>query len=80
MERVWAYVTIQQLLEEQEEYKNTSAKSKALELALKYSFVTPLTSLVVVKPNDTNSQANLGAADKVKPHRPYMPGISFLRF
>ncbi|XP_052123133.1 inter-alpha-trypsin inhibitor heavy chain H4 isoform X5 [Frankliniella occidentalis] len=30
-------------------------KQKALELALKYSFVTPLTSLVVVKPNETKT-------------------------
>lgn len=30
-------------------------KKRALELALKYSFVTPLTSLVVVKPNETRA-------------------------
>ncbi|PSN48670.1 hypothetical protein C0J52_04778, partial [Blattella germanica] len=61
MERMWAYLTIQQLLEEDKakdynhEDKNQTSpeKQKALEIALKYSFVTPLTSLVVVKPNET---------------------------
>nr|CAD7446721.1 unnamed protein product [Timema bartmani] len=61
MERLWAYLTIQQLLEKDEVKSppkvNTTSpnKKRALELALKYSFVTPLTSLVVVKPNETTS-------------------------
>nr|CAD7261805.1 unnamed protein product [Timema shepardi] len=61
MERLWAYLTIQQLLEKDKVDSppevNTSSpnKKRALELALKYSFVTPLTSLVVVKPNETTS-------------------------
>nr|CAD7261807.1 unnamed protein product [Timema shepardi] len=61
MERLWAYLTIQQLLEKDKvdsppEVNTTSPnKERALELALKYSFVTPLTSLVVVKPNETTS-------------------------
>nr|CAD7428447.1 unnamed protein product [Timema monikensis] len=61
MERLWAYLTIQQLLEKDKvdsppEVNTTSPnKKRALELALKYSFVTPLTSLVVVKPNETTS-------------------------
>ncbi|KAJ9587862.1 hypothetical protein L9F63_018696, partial [Diploptera punctata] len=60
MERLWAYLTIQQLLEkdaakdiDHNDKNQTSEKRQALELALKYSFVTPLTSLVVVKPNET---------------------------
>jgi hypothetical protein len=44
--------------------ENSTAKAKALELALEYSFVTPLTSLVVVKPNDTITSA---APEKIKP-------------
>nr|BAH72843.1 ACYPI002825 [Acyrthosiphon pisum] len=44
--------------------ENSTEKAKALELALKYSFVTPLTSLVVVKPNDTTTSA---APEKIKP-------------
>uniref|UniRef100_A0A2S2PTV4 Clip domain-containing protein n=2 Tax=Schizaphis graminum TaxID=13262 RepID=A0A2S2PTV4_SCHGA len=44
--------------------ENSTAKAKALELALEYSFVTPLTSLVVVKPNDTATSAS---PEKIKP-------------
>ncbi|XP_067013871.2 inter-alpha-trypsin inhibitor heavy chain H4 isoform X10 [Anabrus simplex] len=79
LEKLWAYLTIQQLLEEEEansedkhflssddgknkteaeleaKKKFEEAKKKALELALQYSFVTRLTSLVVVKPNETSS-------------------------
>ncbi|KAJ4437658.1 hypothetical protein ANN_17803 [Periplaneta americana] len=63
MERLWAYLTIQQLLDEdtRKDYdhsdKNQTSpeKERALQLALKYSFVTPLTSLVVVKPNETKA-------------------------
>ncbi|CAB3231305.1 unnamed protein product [Arctia plantaginis] len=62
LERLWSYLTIKQLLDKKDaeedspasDDKNTPEK-KALELALKYSFVTPLTSLVVVKPNATNA-------------------------
>ncbi|XP_051840876.1 inter-alpha-trypsin inhibitor heavy chain H1 [Antechinus flavipes] len=66
IERLWAYLTIQQLLE-----KRTKANSKkevddlsakALELSLKYKFVTPLTSMVITKPGDSDEQ--LAIADK----------------
>ena len=62
-QRLWAYLTIKELLnkrlisddaEEKEEFEE-----RALNLSLKYHFVTPLTSLVVVKPdgsNDTTSE------------------------
>ncbi|XP_025062555.1 inter-alpha-trypsin inhibitor heavy chain H3 isoform X2 [Alligator sinensis] len=64
-ERLWAYLTIQQLLEKRiaatgEEKENLTAK--ALELSLKYKFVTPLTSMIVTKPEDYDNQA--GLADK----------------
>ncbi|NXU52036.1 ITIH4 inhibitor, partial [Turnix velox] len=53
LERLWAYLTIQQLLEKsvsaQEEDQRT-LEAQALELSLQYSFVTPLTSMVVTKP------------------------------
>ncbi|KAJ9598936.1 hypothetical protein L9F63_010530, partial [Diploptera punctata] len=63
LERLWAFLTIQQLLEQHDlqpedgnnSTENNTAKKKALQLALKYSFVTPVTSLVVVKPNDTHA-------------------------
>uniref|UniRef100_A0A8D0D3Y5 Inter-alpha-trypsin inhibitor heavy chain H3 n=1 Tax=Sander lucioperca TaxID=283035 RepID=A0A8D0D3Y5_SANLU len=52
-ERLWAYLTIQQLLENRSkgtEDENANATAKALEMSLHYSFVTPLTSMVVTKP------------------------------
>ncbi|XP_070793134.1 inter-alpha-trypsin inhibitor heavy chain H3-like [Pituophis catenifer annectens] len=57
IERFWAYLTIQQLLEacavaQGDEKENITAK--ALELSLKYKFVTPLTSMVVTKPEGNN--------------------------
>ncbi|NXD64137.1 ITIH4 inhibitor, partial [Eolophus roseicapillus] len=55
IERLWAYLTIQQLLEKsisaQEEDQKT-LEAQVLELSLRYSFVTPLTSMVVTKPAD----------------------------
>ncbi|XP_039627081.1 inter-alpha-trypsin inhibitor heavy chain H3-like [Polypterus senegalus] len=57
-ERLWAYLTIEQLLEKRtsgsEEEKN-STTSKALQLSLQYNFVTPLTSMVVTKPSEEDS-------------------------
>uniref|UniRef100_A0A8B9TIU3 Inter-alpha-trypsin inhibitor heavy chain H4 n=1 Tax=Anas platyrhynchos TaxID=8839 RepID=A0A8B9TIU3_ANAPL len=53
IERLWAYLTIQQLLEKsisaQEEHQK-ALEARALELSLQYGFVTPLTSMVVTKP------------------------------
>lgn len=56
LERLWAYLTVKQLLDERESTdKKKELTKKALDLALKYSFVTDITSLVVVKPNETSS-------------------------
>ncbi|KDR14085.1 Inter-alpha-trypsin inhibitor heavy chain H4 [Zootermopsis nevadensis] len=68
MERLWAYLTIQQLLED-DDASTSPGKQRALELALTYSFVTPLTSLVVVRPdNETRpvepEEASFAAADR----------------
>ncbi|KAJ8955627.1 hypothetical protein NQ318_001458 [Aromia moschata] len=52
LERLWAYLTVKQT--DSAENK-TELTKKALDLALKYSFVTDVTSLVVVKPNDTSA-------------------------
>uniref|UniRef100_A0A8B9TK16 Inter-alpha-trypsin inhibitor heavy chain H3 n=1 Tax=Anas platyrhynchos TaxID=8839 RepID=A0A8B9TK16_ANAPL len=64
IERLWAYLTIEQLLEKRhvtrEEKENLTAE--VLDLSLKYKFVTPLTSMVVTKPEDYDNQA--GIADK----------------
>uniref|UniRef100_H0UTK9 Inter-alpha-trypsin inhibitor heavy chain 4 n=1 Tax=Cavia porcellus TaxID=10141 RepID=H0UTK9_CAVPO len=53
MERLWAYLTIQQLLENSvsaSDAESKALKSRALNLSLNYNFVTPLTSMVVTKP------------------------------
>ncbi|XP_052747543.1 inter-alpha-trypsin inhibitor heavy chain H3-like [Bicyclus anynana] len=51
LERLWAYLTIKQLLDNRED---NEAEKKALDIALKYTFVTPLTSLVVTAPTEYN--------------------------
>ncbi|MBN3311838.1 ITIH3 inhibitor, partial [Atractosteus spatula] len=66
-ERLWAYLTIQQLLNKRgsgtpEARSNMTAR--ALELSLQYSFVTPLTSMVVTKPQDDEDKDAL-IADKL---------------
>ncbi|NXF06795.1 ITIH3 inhibitor, partial [Smithornis capensis] len=65
IERLWAYLTIEQLLEKRiaatgEEKENLTAE--ALALSLKYKFVTPLTSMVVTKPEENDNED--GIADK----------------
>eukprot|EP00069_Balaena_mysticetus_P018578 bmy_11573T0 len=65
IERLWAYLTIEQLLERRknahgEEKENLTAQ--ALDLSLKYHFVTPLTSMVVTKPEDNENKTAI--ADK----------------
>ncbi|XP_077308313.1 inter-alpha-trypsin inhibitor heavy chain H3-like isoform X1 [Lithobates pipiens] len=66
-ERLWAYLTIQQLLEKRV-YADTSEKerlkARALELSLKFKFVTPLTSMVVTKPEQKDEKAQTLVADK----------------
>ncbi|XP_008318550.1 inter-alpha-trypsin inhibitor heavy chain H3-like isoform X1 [Cynoglossus semilaevis] len=52
-ERLWAYLTIQQLLDKSKSgdpAEKVNATAKALEMSLQYNFVTPLTSMVVTKP------------------------------
>ncbi|XP_056665284.1 LOW QUALITY PROTEIN: inter-alpha-trypsin inhibitor heavy chain H6, partial [Monodelphis domestica] len=53
---LWAYVTIQRLLEGRLEANDSTHRSvlveKALNLSLHFHFVTPLTSLVVVRPEE----------------------------
>ncbi|XP_016331786.1 inter-alpha-trypsin inhibitor heavy chain H3-like [Sinocyclocheilus anshuiensis] len=52
-ERLWAYLTIQQLLDKREKCSpedEENITAEALDLSLRYNFVTPLTSMVVTKP------------------------------
>lgn len=55
IERLWAYLTLKQLLEERDQADDkTGPTQEALKIAKKYSFVSDVTSLVVVKPNETH--------------------------
>ncbi|XP_069823234.1 inter-alpha-trypsin inhibitor heavy chain H3-like [Dendropsophus ebraccatus] len=66
-ERLWAYLTIQQLLEKRL-YADPSEKAnltaQALDLSLKFKFVTPLTSMVVTKPEEKEKEEETLIADK----------------
>ncbi|XP_073681475.1 inter-alpha-trypsin inhibitor heavy chain H3-like isoform X2 [Garra rufa] len=65
MQRLWAYLTVKQLLERQVLLKGQEKedeKKEALKLSLKYQFVTPLTSMVVTKPQE----GEVEIADKPK--------------
>ncbi|XP_023954995.2 inter-alpha-trypsin inhibitor heavy chain H4 isoform X2 [Bicyclus anynana] len=81
LERLWAYLTIKQLLDKRDagdtslselgdDGPKESPEKKALAIALKFSFVTPLTSLVVVRLNKTDvKDENLVDAETVdEPH------------
>ncbi|XP_028816837.1 inter-alpha-trypsin inhibitor heavy chain H3-like [Denticeps clupeoides] len=53
LQRVWAFLTVKQLLEKELTAKGKekeAVRKQVLELSLKYKFVTPLTSMVVTKP------------------------------
>uniref|UniRef100_A0A3P9BY46 Inter-alpha-trypsin inhibitor heavy chain H3 n=1 Tax=Maylandia zebra TaxID=106582 RepID=A0A3P9BY46_9CICH len=66
IERMWAYLTIQQQLENR---LRGNIEAKALNLSLKYNFVTPLTSLVVTKPENENGADRSFIADKLTESR-----------
>ncbi|XP_040850979.1 inter-alpha-trypsin inhibitor heavy chain H3 isoform X6 [Ochotona curzoniae] len=79
IERLWAYLTIEQLLEKRknargEEKDNLTAQ--ALNMSLKYHFVTPLTSMVVTKPEDNEEQTAI--ADKPGEATAVNPTLAFL--
>ncbi|XP_068171180.1 inter-alpha-trypsin inhibitor heavy chain H3-like [Antennarius striatus] len=68
MERLWAYLSIQQLLEKSKSgtpEEKANAKADALDMSLRYSFVTPLTSMVVTKPEDKEHGDDPLIADKL---------------
>ncbi|XP_039745524.1 inter-alpha-trypsin inhibitor heavy chain H3-like [Pararge aegeria] len=63
LERLWAYLTINQLLDKRDagNYYSTdenSPEERALSIALTYAFVTPVTSLVIVKPIANHSDVH----------------------
>ncbi|CAG5117480.1 unnamed protein product [Candidula unifasciata] len=56
VERMWAYLTIKEYLKDKEIYASNETKveelkAKIIQTAIKYKFVTPLTSMVVTKPD-----------------------------
>uniref|UniRef100_A0A8C0H8L6 Inter-alpha-trypsin inhibitor heavy chain family member 6 n=1 Tax=Chelonoidis abingdonii TaxID=106734 RepID=A0A8C0H8L6_CHEAB len=74
VQRLWAYFTIQELLQARFHSNDTAARrlltEKATNLSLKYNFVTPVTSLVVVKPEEeerTTARAMPGAPAGSRP-------------
>ncbi|KAL7837185.1 hypothetical protein SRHO_G00268960 [Serrasalmus rhombeus] len=67
-ERLWAYLTIQQLLDKKDKgtpEEKVNATAEALKLSLKYNFVTPLTSMVVTKPETDEKPEDTMIADKL---------------
>ncbi|XP_036958429.1 inter-alpha-trypsin inhibitor heavy chain H3-like [Acanthopagrus latus] len=67
-ERLWAYLTIQQLLENSDigsQQEKDSRTAKALDMSLRYSFVTPLTSMLVKKPETEDGPSGPLIADKL---------------
>ncbi|XP_033645563.1 inter-alpha-trypsin inhibitor heavy chain H3-like isoform X2 [Asterias rubens] len=58
-QRLWAFLTIKELLSKRIAADGSAEKAsltkRALDLSLKYHFVTPLTSLVVVKPEEVTA-------------------------
>ncbi|XP_048253842.1 inter-alpha-trypsin inhibitor heavy chain H3-like isoform X2 [Haliotis rufescens] len=91
IERSWAYLRIKDLLlqKRKDEYKNekSDVDRKITELALKYNFVTPLTSMVATKPEQQATKTNI-RGDDYKKERPvhrshqkaYDPQASVPRF
>ncbi|XP_036067979.1 inter-alpha-trypsin inhibitor heavy chain H3 isoform X3 [Oryzias melastigma] len=77
LQRVWAYLTVKQLLEKElllSGNEKEKVKNEALELSLKYSFVTPLTSMVVTKPQEGDTEV-LHKPEEGKPHRNRHRGV-----
>uniref|UniRef100_A0A3Q2ZJT2 Inter-alpha-trypsin inhibitor heavy chain H3-like n=1 Tax=Kryptolebias marmoratus TaxID=37003 RepID=A0A3Q2ZJT2_KRYMA len=83
LQRVWAYLTVKQLLEKElllSGAEKEKVKKEVLELSLKYSFVTPLTSMVVTKPEGEKTQVlhkpKEGGARKSQMHMHFNPMLA----
>ncbi|KAM9443594.1 inter-alpha-trypsin inhibitor heavy chain H3-like [Clarias gariepinus] len=78
IQRLWAYLTVKQLLEKEVTLKGDekeAAKKKALDLSLKYEFVTPLTSMVVTKPQENETQVAHKPKEGEEPRTDYYFGL-----
>ncbi|XP_020729913.2 inter-alpha-trypsin inhibitor heavy chain H4 isoform X2 [Odocoileus virginianus] len=83
MERLWAYLTIQQLLEQTVsalDAEKQALEARALNLSLSYSFVTPLTSMVITKPGQEQSQVAEKPVEDENRDRRVHPGGAFKVF
>ncbi|XP_073681753.1 inter-alpha-trypsin inhibitor heavy chain H3b [Garra rufa] len=72
IKRLWAFLTVRQLLEKMVLLKGLekdTAKKEALDLSLMYKFVTPLTSMVVTKPQEEEMQVAHKPEEGEKPNR-----------
>ena len=73
VERAYAYLLIQQLLKKHEASSGDTKKElegTILEMALKYQFVTPLSSIIVVKPCDNTTRDDAEAGTTATPVPP----------
>ncbi|TEA39407.1 hypothetical protein DBR06_SOUSAS2110181 [Sousa chinensis] len=84
MERLWAYLTIQQLLEQTvstPDAEKQALEARALNLSLSYSFVTPLTSMVITKPEgQEQSQVAEKPVENENRHRNVHSGHTLFRY
>uniref|UniRef100_A0A665USL5 Inter-alpha-trypsin inhibitor heavy chain H3 n=1 Tax=Echeneis naucrates TaxID=173247 RepID=A0A665USL5_ECHNA len=67
-EHLWAYLTVQQLLEDSKigpQDEKDVLTARALDMSVRYSFVTPLTSLVVTRPETEDRPGSALIADKL---------------
>ncbi|KAL6464274.1 hypothetical protein MHYP_G00265910 [Metynnis hypsauchen] len=63
IQRLWAYFTVKKRLDKMVTFqgrKKEEARREALDLSLKYGFVTPLTSMVITKPQDKDTHKSTG--------------------
>uniref|UniRef100_M4ARP8 Inter-alpha-trypsin inhibitor heavy chain H3-like n=1 Tax=Xiphophorus maculatus TaxID=8083 RepID=M4ARP8_XIPMA len=70
LQRVWAYLTVKQLLEKElllSGPEKEKVNKEALELSLTYGFVTPLTSMVVTKPEGESSETHHKPKEREEP-------------
>ncbi|XP_067288175.1 inter-alpha-trypsin inhibitor heavy chain H3-like isoform X12 [Pseudorasbora parva] len=82
MQRLWAYLTVKQLLERQVILKGQEKedeKKEALKLSLKYQFVTSLTSMVVTKPQEDEVEVADKPEEREERGEQGRPAVSFNR-
>uniref|UniRef100_A0A665UUP7 Inter-alpha-trypsin inhibitor heavy chain H3 n=1 Tax=Echeneis naucrates TaxID=173247 RepID=A0A665UUP7_ECHNA len=77
-EHLWAYLTVQQLLEDSKigpQDEKDVLTARALDMSVRYSFVTPLTSLVVTRPETEDRPGSALIADKLTEGRGHVTNV-----